>query len=509
MKHKTIIMPRFLAILLSLLNLIHSKPEEFIVLHLGGSSNDRTLALDTSNYIEKNVGLQINRQGHSSVFYKNLIIVCGGFDRALPGISGSEGAISNQCVSYNMTMTKVDTSRRITEFGVDVTDIGDEANQLRSDVNVRLETASNLMLEPMPLGLQYLSSAVYDNFLYVVGGRWRDENGETYKSDKVYRLPLRIAANEREYIYFYNQQHNSSLTKMDFGSSDQNQNLQNTQGNSNSSPQKTGPLTFPNFPHIFKSQWQEMPNLLSARSTINCQVVLNVLYCFGGSGENKQKSKKMDIFRKNDLSRWHPGTEMNVARSSFSSAVFKDKIYAVGGNSDDKTIGSVDVYNPYTTKWTLLQMELTYPRYYHSTFFINNLLVVRGGTSDETNMRAKAERSIEWYDINQPDTRFQTILRYDSKILHNSIVISKNSSSAAATSTAILIGIIVGSILGCIFLSGCCYIFCKYYCDCVGDEFSDYEDEPRGPPLPGHVNSLQHNMGYGMQHHPSQDYYYE
>lgn len=421
-----------------------------------------------------------------------MIIVCGGF---------TGNGITNECNGYNISMSRIDNTKIRTEFGVPITNTD---KQLRSDVEILLNKFDEeYIFEPMPLGLQYSGAAIYDDYLYIVGGLWRDDNNKGHRSDKVFRLPLRIANTPQDYIYFYNQDIDRNLN-----SSDPNNNIEKLNYKNITNLIETNQM--PRFPYLFNDMWEEMPKILSPRSTINCQTLLNVLYCFGGSNENKTKSKKMDIFRKNDLTQWHEGTEMSIARSSFSSAIYQQKIYATGGiNNDGKSIGSIDVYNPYIAKWTLLKIELSYPRYYHTTFMINNFLIVRGGTSENNNFRNNAQRSIEYYDLTSQNKRFEYIIKYDSKILHTSTVISKDLYEKSNKNLPIIMAIVAGSILVCIFLTGCCYIFCKYYCDCVGDDFSEYEEEYGGRPnIPG-MGYNNNSMQYGLSHHPSQEYYYD
>lgn len=75
---------------------------------------------------------------------------------------------------------------------------------------------------------------------------------------------------------------------------------------------------------------------------------------------------------------------MNVARYDFACAEVKGMVYAVGGyGMDGNSLSSVEVYNPDTDKWTLIE-SLRRPRWGCFACGLEGKLYVMGGRSNFT-----------------------------------------------------------------------------------------------------------------------------
>ena len=84
---------------------------------------------------------------------------------------------------------------------------------------------------------------------------------------------------------------------------------------------------------------------------------------------------------------------MSVARSNFSSVVFEDQIYAIGGFDGFNRLSSVERYNPKTDSWVIVG-NLASPRQGASSIVCKNKIYVLGGFDGVERLR-----SVECFDI--------------------------------------------------------------------------------------------------------------
>ena len=259
--------------------------QEYLVLNIGGESSSSVLALDPGNLKERDLDIEVQRYGHGSVYYRNLVIVCGGFDQAI-------GRITPSCAGYNTTVSEVENEDSINS-GLTPNDRMNKQNRPGNVVRMNLITV-NLVDIPQPL--QYFSLVLFEDHLFAIGGLFRNNDGERVRLNNVYRMNLELEVKD-----------NTTVVTED-------------------------------------TKWENMPGLLTARSSCNCQPVGNVLYCFGGIGNDGSRSADMEEFRSEEF-RWVKGAQMSIARSSFSSTVYENKIYATGGKNLDMDVErTVDVY---------------------------------------------------------------------------------------------------------------------------------------------------------------------
>ena len=108
------------------------------------------------------------------------------------------------------------------------------------------------------------------------------------------------------------------------------------------------------------------------------------VYCFGGIESNGKPSNKLEIliFETAKSEGWTSGPEMSLARAHFASTSFRGKIYVTGGKSiDGEVLTSVDVLDVGQGNWNLMEGLMNSKRYYHSCFYADGFLYLRGGIS--------------------------------------------------------------------------------------------------------------------------------
>lgn len=260
----------------------------------------------------------------------------------------------------------------------------------RSDISTCSQYTSNLRelrattIPSLPYALQYFSMIEYRHQLLVIGGTWRDpQTRQRTRSEHVWQLD----------------------------------NLGNG--------------------------WQNVHNLTISRSSHKCVVIFpdnhffvditqepsQDVYCFGGL-TNEGRSGAMEVLGYDSGDKWSMGADMSIARSAFAATGYKSKIYVTGGKNNEGEIeDTVDIYDVRDEKWRLFAPKMSMQRYYHTSFYIDGYLFLRGGSNKHDSEEARS--SIELISIDKftgnPGTEFMDFhTSYDGKSLHNSVIVPKN-----------------------------------------------------------------------------------
>merc|ERR1712096_487286 len=97
----------------------------------------------------------------------------------------------------------------------------------------------------------------------------------------------------------------------------------------------------------------------------------------------------MEIMRYGENT-WTEGVQMSMARSAFAATSYKSKIYVTGGKNNDNEIeDTVDIYDVRDEKWRLFAPKMSMKRYYHTCFYLDGYLFLRGGTNKQDSENAK------------------------------------------------------------------------------------------------------------------------
>jgi len=102
-----------------------------------------------------------------------------------------------------------------------------------------------------------------------------------------------------------------------------------------------------------EDSWESMADMPTARSGLGVAVVEGKIYAIGGHldqisfsghlGTNEMYNPATDI--------WVTRESMPTARNRFGIAVVQNKIYVIGGETDDGYTGANEVYDPTTDTW--------------------------------------------------------------------------------------------------------------------------------------------------------------
>ena len=261
---------------------------------------------------------------------------------------------------------------------------------------------SKPVVPKLPYPLQYFKMIVYRKQLLVVGGVYKldDGNGTKVRSNEIWKY---IPASS------------------DLGPTEQTKQTDQTE-------QKVG-------------TWEKYLYLETPRSSHDCQIIYpdsamfaditkdptEDLYCFGGLTDNG-RTDQLEIYEQ-DKEKWFKGPKMSMPRSAFASTSFKTKIYVTGGKNDQGQVeNTVDIYDIRKRKWEPIEQEMTVRRYYHTSFYSDGYLFLRGGTNKQDSETAR--KSIEIIEVNRLDGSLKRNFvqyhhKYEGKSLHNSILVPR------------------------------------------------------------------------------------
>ena len=106
---------------------------------------------------------------------------------------------------------------------------------------------------------------------------------------------------------------------------------------------------------------------------------------------------------------------MNEPRRWLAAVSCNDVIYAIGGQSDDKNVKSVEKYDPGMDEWSFVS-NMTIERVPHSAAVMDGKIYVVGGIDTES----KIVRIIECYDLS--NNSWSVVSKTQNNIFYNSLV---------------------------------------------------------------------------------------
>jgi N-acetylneuraminic acid mutarotase len=121
---------------------------------------------------------------------------------------------------------------------------------------------------------------------------------------------------------------------------------------------------------------------------------------------------------------WTTGSDMPVPSGWGSSVVLDNKIYVIGGGTDNRVlVEKLQVYDPVTDQWDLSKSTPLYPRYAQGACTVNGKIYVFGGAIEYPgpvydNIQVYDPETNKWKDhgtMTSPRDAFSTVA-YDGKI---------------------------------------------------------------------------------------------
>jgi len=102
-----------------------------------------------------------------------------------------------------------------------------------------------------------------------------------------------------------------------------------------------------------EDSWETMADMPTARSKLGVAVVDGKIYAIGGYLDQISFSGHLGTNEMYDpaTNTWATKESMPTARDRFGIAVVQNKIYVIGGETDDGYTGANEVYDPLTDTW--------------------------------------------------------------------------------------------------------------------------------------------------------------
>jgi len=153
--------------------------------------------------------------------------------------------------------------------------------------------------------------------------------------------------------------------------------------------------------------WKSINSMTQCRSGLGVGVMCGLLYAIGGHTTSDCSATAVDdITVLNTAEVYNPKTKnwkliapMNVARTNLAVTVVCDKLYAIGGDTNDDTstittTNTVEVYNPKTNKWKIINGKLNISRSGLGSASLANKLYAFGGIDNNGEVLNSAETAI-------------------------------------------------------------------------------------------------------------------
>lgn len=152
------------------------------------------------------------------------------------------------------------------------------------------------------------------------------------------------------------------------------------------------------------------PNISLANLPINITghktvTINNNVYLIGGENKSGKSSSLVYMYNKEDNS-WVKKAEMPTARSYFSTEVYGDYIYCIGGLQDGTYLNSVEIYDTVNNTWNT-KTSMPTSRAGFSTGIINNNIYCIGGETENGSTGI-----VEVYNIEFDSWEAKTPLKY-------------------------------------------------------------------------------------------------
>ncbi|XP_060872725.1 ring canal kelch homolog [Metopolophium dirhodum] len=129
-------------------------------------------------------------------------------------------------------------------------------------------------------------------------------------------------------------------------------------------------------------EWRMVSGMSCKRSRFGVGVLNNHLYAVGGhDSSSKQILRSVECYDPN-LDTWTLVAEMSICRYNFGIGVIDGVMYVVGGHDGLKTCKSVEAYILADKVWTTIP-DMHVARHCHGVFTLHGLLYVMGGVDDD------------------------------------------------------------------------------------------------------------------------------
>ena len=261
-------------------------------------------------------------------------------------------------------------------------------------------------LPDLPIPLSGHITLLLDDRIYCVGGRIKNNDDKIKISDKVWEMSL-IESDLK-----WNEVVSMNDEREVMGAAIFKNCLVIVGGSNNKSHLSSTEVFIPQL-----NVWQTITAMNQARlgnALVECK---NKLYVIGGKSGGNYVSSVECI---SDLkAQWKYIASMNEPRCGLAAVNCNDVIYAIGGqsgNGHDKTVKSVEKYDPETDEWSFVS-NMTIERCTHSAAVVDGKIYVVGGLDT----KGKVVRIIECYDPSNDS--WSVVGETPNGLYHNSLVV--------------------------------------------------------------------------------------
>ena len=128
----------------------------------------------------------------------------------------------------------------------------------------------------------------------------------------------------------------------------------------------------------FKNKTVAPPPMHNKRSSFGMCSFAGCVFVAGGKIKTFHLLSSCEVYS-TESCEWTEIANMNTKRNSFPLVYFHDKVWAIGGYSNQNVLDTIETYDIGENRWTTIENKLLQNRYGHSAVVHNKNLYVIGG----------------------------------------------------------------------------------------------------------------------------------
>lgn len=135
-----------------------------------------------------------------------------------------------------------------------------------------------------------------------------------------------------------------------------------------------------------KNSWSTGSSLPIAKQGASVAVFKEKIYVMGGkvgAGDNGYATNSVEVYDPFNDS-WSSAKPMNKERTGAQASVVDGVIHVIGGASKTELVDIIETYNPVDDIWTSADFSLKKPRTGHSVSTIGNKIYIIGGATEQS-----------------------------------------------------------------------------------------------------------------------------
>lgn len=148
-----------------------------------------------------------------------------------------------------------------------------------------------------------------------------------------------------------------------------------------------------------RGEWAELPPMLARRTYLTADALDNKIFAVGGSADGRTLNT-IEVFdlEKKCWATWFSMPPMQTKRTLHGAAVGDSRLFVCGGFDGLRDLKTVECYDPSTSQWQW-KTPLSVGRSYLATVVVQGRLYAIGGQDRRQEAGSRAHNSVEAFDL--------------------------------------------------------------------------------------------------------------